>query len=75
MSGLHDICHANERRQSEVFIQAMAQMRAAAGADALIGQAIRELLLPGVRRRTWRAEELREIVDRADRRFGLERTP
>lgn len=70
MSGLHDVCFESERRQAAEYTAALRQARDEAGADALIGLAIRELLWPGVKRRTWRAEELRDIVERADRRFS-----
>ncbi len=68
--GLHAICYATSDERRAEHREQLAKVRAEAGADAEIGRAVRRLLLPGVKRRTWRREELQAIVDAADTRHA-----
>lgn len=72
--GLHDICYLNARVEADRYIAGLRAARAEAGADAWIGARIRGLLQPGVKRKTWRREELQRIVDQADAR-GTQTAP
>jgi len=60
----HLVCHANMEALRAEFRQALADERARADSDAAIGRQVRALLLPGVKRKMYRRDELQAIVDR-----------
>lgn len=62
----HTVCHMTNEQQREDFRKAKAELIAAIDANAAVGQAVRRLLLPGVKRKTYRRDELQAIVDAAD---------
>jgi hypothetical protein len=64
---LHAVCHRNIDVQRSEFNAELARIRLAGGADRIIAARIRGLLLPGVGRKTVRVDELRQIVDHAER--------
>lgn len=64
---LHTTCHATVRTIRANFNQALRDRDRRATADEHIGQAIRRLTQPGAKRKTIRIDELRDIVDDADR--------
>ena len=70
MTGLHDICHSNARAQADGYTAALRQARIDAGVDAEIGVAVRLLLQPGVKRKTIRLDELREMVAQTEARWN-----
>lgn len=66
-AGEHAVCHMTADQLRRQFRATLDEHRARADADAAIGRAVRRLLLPGVRRRQYRRDELQRIVDAADR--------
>lgn len=74
MSGLHDICHMNARTQADEYTVALRRARIDAGVDAEIGVQVRLLLEPGVKRKTMRLDELREMVADTQARWARQVT-
>ena len=66
-AGEHAVCHRTADRLRREFRATLDEHRARADADAAIGRAVRRLLLPGVKRKMYRRDELQAIVDAADR--------
>jgi hypothetical protein len=66
-SGPHAICHQTIDRQHAEFNAALNEARRVTDANQLIAGHIRWLLQPGVKRKIIRLDELRAIVDRAER--------
>lgn len=69
-TGPHAICYRTSDELRASFRRSLADARAEAGADAAIGRQIRRLLLPGVKRKQYRRDELQAIVDAADAAMG-----
>ena len=66
-SGAHAMCQHRHDKAVAEYRAALAEARRHGDADAAIGRAIRRLLYPGVKRKTYRRDELQAIVDAADR--------
>jgi hypothetical protein len=64
--GPHAVCFHTRDQLTEEYRLALADARRLAGADGQIGQKIRRLLLPGVKRKQYSRAELQAIVDAAD---------
>ena len=62
----HTVCHMTNAQLTEDYRKAKAELIAAIDANAAIGAEVRRLLLPGVKRKTYRRDELQAIVDAAD---------
>lgn len=62
----HTVCQLTYDRQRDAYRKARAELIAAIDANARIGAELRKLLLPGVKRKTYRRDELQALVDAAD---------
>ena len=62
----HTVCTLNYAKQRDDYRQAKATLIAAIDANARIGAELRKLLLPGVKRKTYRRDELQALIDAAD---------
>lgn len=67
--GEHAACYMALDEKAAGFRQSLAELRAAIDANAEVGRQVRLLLLPGIKRKTYRREELQAIVDAADASF------
>jgi hypothetical protein len=66
----HLACHAALESTRAEYRQQLDGIRNRRDADGAIGRGIRRMLLPGVKRRTYRRDELQSLVDAADRAAG-----
>ena len=62
----HTVCNLNYAKQRDDYRKAKADLIAAIDANARIGAELRKLLLPGVKRKIYRREELQALIDNAD---------
>lgn len=70
-TGVHALCTHNRDKAAREFRAALRQERRYGDAEAAIGREIKRLLLPGVKRKTYRRDELQAIVDRAYQACGV----
>ncbi len=64
--GEHAACHMSLDKARADYRAALSDLRHTISANAEVGHEIRLLLLPGIKRKTYRREELQAIVDAAD---------
>ena len=62
----HTVCHMTHQQLRDDYRKARAELIAAIDANAAIGAEVRRLLLPGVKRKTYRRDELQALIDAAD---------
>ena len=65
-AGPHGVCYMSLESKAKQFRAALSDLRHTISANAEVGHEIRLLLLPGIKRKTYRREELQSIVDAAD---------
>ncbi len=64
--GEHAACYMALDKVRDDYRRSLSDMRRTISANAEVGHEIRLLLLPGIKRKTYRREELQSIVDAAD---------
>jgi hypothetical protein len=65
-AGPHGVCYMSLESKAKQFRAALSDLRHTISANAEVGHEIRLLLLPGIKRKTYRREELQSSVDAAD---------
>ena len=67
---IHSACHAAMDTTTAEFRASLAAERARQSANSRIGEELRYLLAPGVKRKTYRRSDLEELVAMCDREAG-----
>ena len=62
----HKLCHANAERQREDYRAARLQLLREIDANAVIGSRLRSMVLPGVKRKVYRREEIEALIADVD---------
>ena len=71
----HRICHANAEQRRAEYRAALAEARSQIDADTIIGSRLREWVQPGVRRKTYRRDEIETLIAAADALAASRRNP